>query len=81
MGWRESYIRFAEKKEQTPKRVHWEFGVWQTKNAPIWNADGEADKWMTNQDGPYSFHGECHGGVDNPPIWYEFNWNMPGEEG
>ena len=82
-GKRESYIFFSDRKEvEYAKKVVWYFGVFGTKNCPDWYEDGEEDRWLKTQDGPYAFHGECHNGHHtNPKIWYEFNWNLPGEEG
>ena len=83
-GTYDAYLAFSERREQNAKKVTWYFNVWGTKNCPDWYEDGWLKKQTKHPDGPYAYHGECFingRGLNNPLVWYEFNWNLPGEEG
>ena len=88
-GTGDSYLAFAETKENESKKITFAMGCYSDKKcnaAWIPREDfGNGYNQISRDDSsenPYYYHIKrgCHKGIHNP-FWLEVNWNLKGEEG
>ena len=79
-GTNDSYICFAEEKQEESKKITYVLGGWGNKISTVaWRAKGQNSNrgWHGVPQDAYTYNGQVHNGPETP-AWIEVEWDIDG---